>query len=99
MRTQAARLRSLTLSLSVALIAALALLVAVPQPGVQAQEDFRTLKRKYEDAKKDAQRVQMERAVTEMGATADPKAAKFLLDELDQDQRDRSRNCCLPHRT
>ncbi|MHC4840233.1 MAG: hypothetical protein ACYTDT_04620 [Planctomycetota bacterium] len=52
-------------------------------------EDFKTLKSQYKEAKKDRARSTMRRILPKMAATNDPKAAKFMLDELEDDQKAR----------
>ena len=60
------------------------------QPGVvQAQDDFRSIKKDYETAKKDEAYTAMERAVDKMALCNDKEAAKFLLKELSDDQKAR----------
>lgn len=91
MRIQTARLRVLSTTLSMAMIAALMLLLAVPAPVVEAQDDFKSLRKEYEQARKDGARTTMGRVVHKIAETNDPEAAKFLLKELDDDQKARAR--------
>lgn len=72
------------LSLSIML-----LVFALPAGPGQAQADFKSAKKAYEQAKTDESRTAMERAVDQMAAANDPEAAKFLLKELSDDQKAR----------
>ncbi len=91
MRTHTARLRALSITLPLLLLAVFALLLASPAAPVAAQEEFKTLKKDYETARKDGSRTQMGRIAAKMGDTNEPDAAKFLLKELDEDQKARAR--------
>ncbi|MBX3458902.1 MAG: hypothetical protein KF696_02915 [Planctomycetes bacterium] len=92
MRTHTARLRILSTTLPMAMLAALMLLLlAVPTPTVEAQDDFKSLRKEYEQARKDGARTTMGRVVHKIAETNDPDAAKFLLKELDDDQKARAR--------
>lgn len=60
-----------------------------PVNTIRADDDFKSLKKEYEAAKRDDSRTAMGRIVEKIGATNDKDAAKFLLGELSDDQRDR----------
>lgn len=91
MRTDTARLRAVSTTLSLFVLAALLLLLAAPAPFVDAQGDFKSLRKEYEQARKDGSRTTMGRLVHKMAETNDADAAKFLLKELDEDQKARAR--------
>jgi hypothetical protein len=62
-----------------------------------AQDEFKDIRKEYEQAKKDGQRTAMGRLVDKMAATNEKDAAKFLLQELADDQRARkSKKAGLP---
>ena len=57
-----------------------------PTTTVRADDDFKSLKKEYETAKREDSRTAMGRIVEKMGATNDKDAAKYLLGELADDQ-------------
>lgn len=85
-------------SLLLCLIAAALLSVSVAPTGtVRADDDFKTLKKDYEQAKKDGSRTTMGRLIEKMAKTNDKDAAKYLLGELASDQKARkSKKAGLP---
>lgn len=56
---------------------------------VQAQDDFKSLRKEYETAKKDDAYSAMERTVDKLALCNDKEAAKYLLKELSDDQKAR----------
>ena len=58
-----------------------------PTTTVRADDDFKSLKKEYETAKREDSRTAMGRIVEKMGATNDKDAAKYLLGELADDQK------------
>lgn len=58
---------------------------------VLAQDDFKSLKKEYETQKRDGQRTAMGRTIEKIGRTNDKDAAKFLVGELEADQKARKR--------
>ncbi|MCZ7605044.1 MAG: hypothetical protein M5U25_03030 [Planctomycetota bacterium] len=85
-------------SLLLCLLAAALLSVSLAPTGtVRADDDFKTLKKDYEQAKKDGSRTTMGRLIEKMARTNDKDAAKYLLGELANDQRARkSKKAGLP---
>ncbi|MDC1142832.1 hypothetical protein OAU50_07045 [Planctomycetota bacterium] len=73
------------------LMTGVSLFVASPNFDVVLAEDFKTLKKEYESAKKDRARSVMKRVLPQIAETNDPKAAKFLLKELEADQKARKK--------
>ncbi|MBZ0135131.1 MAG: hypothetical protein K8I27_02015 [Planctomycetes bacterium] len=65
--------------------------VSAPVTTVQAQDDFKSLEKEYETHKRDGARTAMGRVVEKMARTNDKEAAKFLVGELDEDQKARKR--------
>lgn len=76
---------------AVVLFGAVAAAAYISPEVVRAEEDFRSLKKEYERAKKDLSRTGMKRAIQSMAGTNDPKACEYLLDELEDDQKARKR--------
>jgi hypothetical protein len=74
----------LWLTLALCLTAVFALYVPVG-----AQDEFKDLRKEYEQAKTDGQRTAMGRLIDKMAATNQKDAAKYLLAELDADQKAR----------
>jgi len=85
-------------SLLLCLLAAALLSVSLAPTGtVRADDDFKTLKKDYEQAKKDGSRTTMGRLIEKMAKTNDKDAAKYLLGELASDQKARkSKKAGLP---
>jgi hypothetical protein len=74
----------LWLTLALCLVAVFALHVPAG-----AQDEFKALKKEYEQAKTDGQRTAMGRLIDKIAATNEKDAAKYLLAELDADQKAR----------
>ncbi|MCA8937907.1 MAG: hypothetical protein KDB68_17100 [Planctomycetes bacterium] len=66
-------------------------LTLAPVSTVRADDDFKSLKKEYESAKSDESRTAMGRIIEKMGATNEKDAAKYLLGELADDQKQRKR--------
>jgi hypothetical protein len=77
--------------LALCFIALGALSVSTPVTTVSAQDDFKSLKKEYDTAKRDGARSAMGRIVEKMAGTNEKDAAKFLVSELDTDQKLRKR--------
>ena len=76
--------------LLVAICAAL-ISVSFAPATANAEDDFKSLKKEYEQAKSDGARTTMGRLVDKMAGTNDKDAAKYLLKELSDDQKERKR--------
>lgn len=69
-------------------LALCALAVSAPKT-VQAQDDFKSLTRDYEQQKKDGSRTAMGRTAERIGRLNTEEAAEFLVEELEADQKAR----------
>ena len=67
-------------------IAAAMLAVSLPPSTVRADDDFKSIKKEYEQAKSDGARTTMGRLIDKMAKTNEKDAAKYLLKELSDDQ-------------
>jgi hypothetical protein len=76
----------------VVLVAGALLLSLAPDEVVHAERNVRQLQRDFQSAKRDGQPSAMIRAVNELGDSDDDGAARFLLGELQTDQRMRAQN-------
>ncbi|MCB9934937.1 MAG: hypothetical protein H6840_04510 [Planctomycetes bacterium] len=85
-------------SLLLCLLAASLLAVSFTPAGtVRADDDFKSLKKEYEQAKSDGKPTTMGRLIEKMAQANDKDAAKYLLGELADDQRARkSKKAGLP---
>lgn len=75
--------------LAIAVLAVAFSFVAAPASSIKAQDDFKAAEKDYQTAKRDQSRTAMERAIDRIGQSNDKKAVKFLLGELDWDQKQR----------
>jgi hypothetical protein len=76
----------------VVLVAGALLVSLVPEDVAHAERNVRQLQRDFQDAKRNGQASGMVRAANALGDTDDDAAARFLLGELQQDQRARAQN-------
>jgi hypothetical protein len=75
-----------------ALAAGLCVLLFALHAPVANADDLRTLRREYEAAKKEGAFTRLNRLATQIGSLNNAEACRFLLRELEDDQRNRARN-------